>query len=488
MKKHIFIYIFIATLIVSCNNYLDVNTDPNRPTSVTPELMLPVAQNYTARWMKTDRRVNHLGNMIMYNWSESAGFSWYNDEFQYLANSTTFYDELFDDAYADALKQYSLIASQDPATLGVYVASANIMMAYTYQILVDLYGDIPYSDALQRGTNPTPAYDDAEDVYAGLLVQLTDAITMLEDAEANELTVYPSDDDTIFGGDTEAWKQFANSIKLRILTRANGVMSSTDVSSELAAIVTQGSGYISADVMVNPGYINEDDKQNPQWEDFGEDSGGSETLSGQATCATDYIINLLQNTNDTRIDYIYEIPLSGSHNGVPQGITSSADAGQGPDDVSNIGPGVMAGYDMGATIFTVAENYFNQAELALNGFGGDPQTLYESGVQASFTSLGAGSATAYYGQSIDNVGYAFSSDKLEAIITQKWLAVNGITAEQSWFDLSRTGFPSGLPVSLEKSGLVRPVRLSYPASEVGTNAVNVPTSPNAFSSTIFWAN
>jgi hypothetical protein len=53
--------------MVSCEDYLDVNVDPNNPTVVGPALILPVGQNYTARWIDTDRSVNHLGNMMMYN-------------------------------------------------------------------------------------------------------------------------------------------------------------------------------------------------------------------------------------------------------------------------------------------------------------------------------------------------------------------------------------------------------------------------------------
>jgi hypothetical protein len=102
--------------------------------------------------------------------------------------------------------------------------------------------------------------------------------------------------------------------------------------------------------------------------------------------------------------------------------------------------------------------------------------------------LTSAQAINYYSQIKDLVGWASSSDKTEAIITQKWIAVNGITAEQSWFDYSRTGFPTGLPVSLLASTPDRPVRLYYVASEYSSNGDNVPTQPDAFDSKIFWAN
>jgi hypothetical protein len=219
-------------------------------------------------------------------------------------------------------------------------------------------------------------------------------------------------------------------------------------------------------------------------------------MSSKATCATDYVLDYLTSTNDPRIDYIYEKPSTG-HLGVPQGLldydTPVVDAFM-PENVSNIGPGILQSGDMDAIILTLAESYFNQAEARLKGLittGPSVKELYQSGITASFEYLGldAADAVTYYSQVQDLVNYDNSSNKLKAIITQKWIAVNGITAEQSWFDYSRTGYPSGLPIPLNYSGSAdRPVRLFYPSGEYSANGDNVPTQPNAFSAKIFWAN
>ena len=290
-----------------------------------------------------------------------------------------------------------------------------------------------------------------------------------------------------FDGDLTAWKQFANTIKLRILTRESDVKDAAYITAELAVIAAEGSGYISSNVSINPGYVNQTGQQNPFWESFGRNVAGNVTLTNDATCATDYMITYLENTLDPRIDRLYERPATG-HQGVPQGITSDPNT-QGANQVSNIGPGLLIGSTQSAVIMTLAESYFNLAELAFKGFAvGDAETLYNSGVQASFTFLGAAGYAGYISQPVANISYANSPNKLQAIITQKWLAVNGVTAEQSWFDWSRTGFPANLPVSIEQPGLVRPVRLAYPASEVGGNSSNLPSQPNVFTTKIFWAN
>jgi hypothetical protein len=484
--KNIFKYInmlVVILLLTSCEKFLDVNVDPNNPTEVSPDLVLPVAQKYTANIIQgTDgggRRINTLGNMMMYNWSQSDGFAWYPDEFKYNVTSS-FYQLIFSNSYSQELKQYQILATLEDTKYDFYKAIGMIMKAYHFQLLVDLYGDIPYSEALLRKENATPVYDDAATIYADLLVQLEAAKALIANAESTALL--PSADDAMFGGDMDNWISFANTVMLRIAVRESNA---TAISSIMAT-----GDFITADVLVDPGYVaNEEGKQNPFWNFYGADAGGTLTLTSKATCATDFILEYLNTTSDPRIDFLYEEPATG-HLGVMQGLldydTPVADAFM-PEFVSNIGPGILQAADMGANIFSLAESYFNQAEAILST-GGDAQAAYENGIAASFDYLGADGASDYYGQPRPNVGWASSPNKLEAIITQKWIAVNGITAEQSWFDYSRTGYPSNLPISFLASTSDRPVRLYYPAGEYSSNGANVPTQPDAFTAKIFWAN
>ena len=479
-------------LMASCEDFLDVNEDPNNPTSVTPELVLPVAQVYSANVMYANRYINNLGNMMMYNWSQSDGFSWYYDEFNYAVNAT-FYQQIFNYSYQNTLKQYQVMESLD-AKYDYYKAIAKIMKAYHFQLLVDIYGDVPYSEALQRGGNATPKYDDAEDIYADLMVQLTAAINLIKNATMPVAV----QNDVIFKGNMDKWIQFANTIKMRMIVRVSDMATPPfSIATEIAAINTEGSGFISANVGVNPGYVDQTDKQNPFWAAFGKNVGGtSNAMNNDATCATDYVLTYLTNTNDPRINKIYEKPATG-HKGVPQGLldydTPVVDAFM-PALVSNIGPGILKGFNMDAIIFTLAESKFNLAEAAVKSLiSDDAKTLYEEGITASFVTLGltATDAANYLtsGLTTNLVGWNASLSQKQAIITQKWIAVNGINAEQSWFDYTRTGYPSGLPNSLlAPAGVDRPVRLYYPAGEYSSNGANVPTQPDAFTAKVFWAN
>ncbi|RSK42077.1 SusD/RagB family nutrient-binding outer membrane lipoprotein [Mangrovimonas spongiae] len=490
--KNIITVLFVSIGLFSCSDsYLDVNEDPNNPTEVGAELMLPVAQVYSANTQFANRYTNTLGNMLMYNWSQSDGFSWYYDEFEYQVNAT-FYDRIFDYSYGNTLKQYQALANLEGAENANYVAIAEIMKAFHMQILVDAYGDVPYSEALQRGDNPTPGYDDAETIYDDLIVKLTNAIAMINNAD--ETAVIPGEDDIMFGGNMTSWKQFANTVKLRILVRQSGMASKQAyITTEMNAIMNEGSGFITNNVAVNPGYLNEEGKQSPFYAAYGLTVAGETQNNGQATCASDYVVQKLINFNDPRIDRLYTLPvepLTIGHVGIPQGVLNyPADDSWEPEHVSLLGPGVLSSPQQDATIFTLDEALFLQAEAAQrNLMTGDAQSLYESAITASFNFLGAGDASAYYSQSIENVGWNASSDKIEAIITQKWIALNGTNGFESWIEYNRTGFPSDVPVSMLATTPDRPVRLAYPNSEVTSNSGNLPNQPDVFNTKIFWAN
>ncbi len=485
--------LLVALLLAACSSdYLDINEDPNNPLIVSPELILPVAQSYSAFIQESYPSQNSLGNFFMYNWAESEGSVFYFAEFRYLA-TPSFYSQNFDYTYASALKQYNDLFKLEGDEFGYYRAISKIMIAYHFQILVDTYGDIPYFEALQRGDIPTPKYDQAELIYDDLIVQLTSAIKLINTTTSNSgiNPLRPGVDDVMFGGDMELWKKFANTVKLRILIRLSDLQEKTEyIRNEFAVITAEGNGYMENDVEVQPGYFNEENKMNPKWTAFGKDPQGNNTFYTNATCATQFVIDFLTETQDPRIDFIYEKPPNG-HLGVRQGETDYDNPIEDQwiaANVSNLGPGILKGPDQAAVLYTSAEIYLNQAEAVFKGLmPGDAKSLYEMGIQASFSYLGAGDASTYYSNSIDLVAWDASSNKLEAIITQKWIASNSIDALQSWFDYSRTGYPSNLPISAQATTADRPVRLAYPSSEITSNGENLPAQPNVFTDKIFWA-
>ena len=117
-------------------------------------------------------------------------------------------------------------------------------------------------------------------------------------------------------------------------------------------------------------------------------------------------------------------------------------------------------------LLTAAESYFLQAEAAHRGWiSGDAQTFFQNGITASFNMLGATGASGYIAASdgVNLIGWTGSSNKIEAIMTQKWIALCGINAIESFIDYNRTGFPA-VPLSLIAEQSQLPYRMLYPAS------------------------
>jgi hypothetical protein len=485
--KYIFIAI-LSMLAISCDSsYLDVNTDPNNPLTVSPDLILPVAQRYTDYSRNYKRRTNTLGNLLMQNWSQADGYSWYQSEFEYVVN-TTFYSTIWNYQYESVLKQYHALDVNDD-NYEYYQAIAKIMKSYHYQILVDTYGDIPYFEALNRGGNPTPKFDDALEVYEDLIIVLDQAIALINTGATNLNVIKPGADDTMFSGDMMSWKKLANTIKLRILVRQSDISGRESyLTTEFNKIKSEGSGFIIEDVLTNPGYAQQADQQNPFWDSYGQDTNSEYINSYYATCATPFVLATLDGLGDSRIDYIYEKPETG-HLGVHQGLSAypQPTGTLGEANVSNIGEGLLKSATQSSVVFALAEAELLQAEAAFKSYLNDAQGHFNNGVAASFSYLGAPGANAYTSSGKNLADYAASTNKLEAIITQKWIALNGIDAIQSWFDYNRTGYPSNLPVSLSAPTEDRPVRLMYPAKEISGNSANVPAQPDVFIDKIFWA-
>jgi hypothetical protein len=491
-KFKIFFLLSLSIIIVGCDDFLDVNESPNNPTISNPSLTLPVAQAYYASLNGTN--MNYLGNYMVYNYSVPSNWSAQQNLLRYNI-TTTFYDEIFETSFNQIFKNLNFIANyeDDVTDYTAYKVIAKTLKGFQYQYLVDLYGDVPFTEAGLRGDNTSPKYDDAEEIYKAIIDQLTNAST---EALGLTGTIYedPGTADIMLGGNMTRWAQFANTIKLRMLLRLSNTGQDAYIAAEISKIDANGAGYIESDVNANPGYLNVAGKQNPFYGAYGKDDGGEYTDANDYTVASDYAIDYLVLTNDYRYTRLYSEAVEGGYKGTEQ-ITTLPGEGYTADDVSHIGPGLLVDSTQDQPIMLVSESMFLQAEAMMRNYiaGGDAaaEVLYNSAIEESFIYLGvpdaANEAQAYYGQALPNVSWADSTDKIEAIITQKWIALNGTNAIESWIELTRTGFPSTLPIPAESDGS-RPVRLLYPSSEIGRNSENVPSQvqSDAFTSNPFW--
>jgi len=487
--RNIFKITAILALVIgfiSCDNYLDVNDsiDNKNLNQLTPENLMVGAQALNAETF-TDR-LNRVGNWMGVAWS--GNYLAFNDAYGLESRyqfSSTFYDDVWNDIYRYTANLSTIENYNDNNNWNNHKAAAKILKAFYLQYIVDLYGNAPYSEIHQGTNNLFPKYDDAEDVYKNL-INLTDEAIQLIDNNTNAQTF--SSSDITFGGDMTKWKQFAQTVKLRLLVRL--VLKAETDSSLLTYVNSKfvelnGAQFLTENVTINPGYANTDDRQNPFWEAYGATPANVPTDRGRQTGPSEFAFNLLNDSNDPRINRLWKPNTANSNtfSGTQQGGTGNS---------ASIGDGILTDAASDLPIMLASESYFLQAEAVQRNYltnGSTAQNLFNQGITASFNHLGANGGAAYI-TAINNdvnLGYA-GGNPIEAILTQKWIALTSVSGAELWIEYNRTGFPSNLPLPNNITDPNIPVRLLYPASEYSGNSGNVinQTRPDAFTSKIFW--
>lgn len=552
-----------ATLFgsISCNDFLDTNVDPDRADAnfVTPNYIFPGA--VTGSHAIQARNLNAFAGVQM---NSLAGNSYaFGTPFvdDYAPNITTGYNAaIWDTMFRNVTNFQTIIDFNDPT--GQYArfkAMSMIMKAYYVQILTDLYGDMPYTEAFKRELSLSPKYDKGEDIYKASIADLEAAVQLINSGAG----VSPGTADIVFGGTMTNWVAFANTIKLRYLVRMSNVTGEMATYRDQKLATLAGATFPIADVTVNPGYSSASDtKQNPFTNYWIVLSSGARPTTGNQGynlyTASEHIALALNGnlryipqtigTTLTGVPYndprdVYQkfnlikdgrrgrmftliTPAAGvaadaTVEGVRQGATPGqpgAEAGRTATTVSRFGPGIILGNNTTITnlnpangnsafitaasskssvLLSKAETELLLAEAALRypAVVSGAQEHFEAGITASYSYLGATGAATYITSvnAVPKLGWTGSNDnKLEAIMTQKWIALTGINPEQSFFDYTRTGYPITPLATVATPGRAKPNRLLYPTSEYASNANNVPsmTAADVFSKnkfTPFWA-
>jgi hypothetical protein len=253
-------------LLGSCEkNFLNVNNSPNSPSSADPALVFSNALQQTAGVM-TDL-ISGTGpsgaNSLCYPMNYYSLSSNYQIDFTITRNDYTTNDftNVWTDAYHN-LNDYSYVITNSEAQGKWFLAAASkVMVALDYQILVDCYNDVPYTQALSLVDSGVsqPAYDKGQAVYNAILGQLDSAITIFETPSL--LSTYSvGSADIMWGGQAPQWVQFANSLKLRILMHEVNVTSqASTIQAEMAKIAADPNGLMGPGVSasVNPGYASD---------------------------------------------------------------------------------------------------------------------------------------------------------------------------------------------------------------------------------------
>jgi hypothetical protein len=485
MKKYISLIAIALTVgITGCKkDYLSLENNPNLPSVTTPDLLLPAAEVNAAAIYQTNYAEYAVWDGY---WTTSGNYVPNPQINEYQIPIGTF--DVWDALYGNLAnwEDLEVLASQSPSLVN-YEAIAKIMIAYDFEQLVDNYNDVPYTQAFNT-KNVTPAYDTGLSVYHDLGKQLDAAIAMVNTNDAT-----PTATDVIFAGNMAEWQQFANTLKLRLAIRVSTKLPSDPLVTDLAT--TKSIGYLTVDAAVNPGYQSAStstggNQQNPFYGDYGFTVTGNAAPNNVYYRANAYGVSFYTNTDDPRLTQYY-LPISGVVRG---NVFGDINHNESNSYTSAIGPGLLQSSAQSAPLLPAFESDFLQAEAIQNGLisGGSAEAMYEQGITDSFIEAGltAAQAQAYYGQTQANVNWDASTNKEQAIITQKWAGMNGWFALEAYNEYRRTGYPA-LVSSIDPSaiGTNLPTRIPYPISELSTNAANLAKEGtiNPLTSKIFWA-
>ncbi len=355
------------------------------------------------------------------------------------------------------------------------------MKSWAFQIMTDTWGDIPYSEALRgdsTGGSLTPKYDAQKDIYAGMIADLKTAATTMTAPTATDPGLGGSD--PIYGGDTDKWRRFANSLRARMSLRISDVDPAT-ANTELTAAFS------------GPGGLMQSNADNAELAWPGDGIFDNPWASNFATRDDHRIAKVLADTLNTLKDAritVYAQPTkanSAVYAGIQNGL-STTNAATFFNTTSRPGtifyPGVTtygtygssAGKRTPSYLMVYAEVAFIQAEAAARGLGGlnagQAAGFYNAGIRASFEQWGlpSSAADAYLQQ--PGVAYAGGATGLRQIGLQKWIALF-TQGSEAWAEYRRTGNPSTLtpgPAAIISS---IPRRIPYSVNEQSVNAASL---------------
>ncbi|HYQ58903.1 MAG TPA: SusD/RagB family nutrient-binding outer membrane lipoprotein [Draconibacterium sp.] len=438
MKKLIII-LSAVLFLSSCENFLDINENPNYPADVSDELLLTSAEAaitniYCADW-------GLIGSFWSQHWAQNNTSSQYKIYESYaISSNTNVIERSYRSMFMDGLSDNEIFMQkvQENENWGAYLMGA-VIKAYGFQYLVDLYGNVPYSEAFLGLEKLNPIIDNGENIYADIYDLITDALDKDYSSYVPEL--YETND-IIFEGHLEDWEAFANSLRLRILLRqydANSSFAQQEIASILTDMEAENIYLLDKDVMVD-NFEDADSKSNPLYET---DQRQLNTTNNIKACVT--FTSYLEANSDTRLEELFT-PVDGNYFGlVPGSYNVPSTEFEAPKLIASpvIEP-TMPVYWM-----TYAESELLIAEAYLRmGNTEKAQTHYENGVSESFSRMGADIGELLSG------AYAFPStgfeDQLKAIIMQKWIdAAEGGRGIESHIERVRTGYPAESAISDE---------------------------------------
>lgn len=473
MKK--ILIAFMSVLVLgACDPLTDLNEDIKNPTAVPAGTLFANSTLGLMDFM-TETNVNRNNFRL---WSEQWSQTTYPDEsnFQLVERNVNGYawNTLYATVIRDIREAKTFLEADQFLEANAKQAQGAIMEIveiFAFHLLVDIFGDVPYTEALDT-ENLLPSYDDDAAIYTDLINRLDAAIEGLN--APSELGAY----DLIYGGDSDAWKKFANSLKLRMAIRIAD-MDNAKAKSMVEAAIASGVFTSSADDFAMA-YEGATPNTNPLWEQFVE-SGRTDFV------ASNTLVDVMNTLEDPRRSVYFKGNITDMSGNVIYVGGEFGNANSYPD---NSQPGVIfEDPTLPGAIMSFTEVSFLLADAAARGYnvGGTAESFYNEGVSSSFAEWGVSDASAYLANPAVAYSTATGSWK-EKIAMQKWLALYNRGFE-AWSTYRVYNAPT-MNVAVS-AGILPPHRFTYPVTEFSLNGESVQAAAAAiggdnFNSRIFW--
>ena len=471
----------------ACSDFLDVNKNPNAPESATIDIRLPALE-------ATFIHSTYYGQTALWGseWTQQWAFNANRRSYAQVQNY-----ELFDTDAASSWDYfysrpgnaaYTMARDASADADAYYKGISKLFLAWTFQIVTDLWGPAPYTDAFKPEIRE-PKYESQQTIYNGIFANLDTAVTLFS---ATSAARRPTTNDLLYAGDIVKWNKLAHLLQARAQLRLAYATGEDKVARANKALAALAGGFASnaddAD-FTYPGGVG---ARNPNW-----------TFVDLRTVfvASDYFIQMLKSRSDPRLS-IYFVPIQYdsikgagttrvTYPAKPNtfvGHLSGGDQFQADSTVSVIGPAFSA-ENAPLNVASFADQKFTEAEarLIVSGAAAADQA-YRDGIRANLTKLGVATA-AINAYIATRPALATVTNPLQEIITEKYIA--NFLKTEPWNDWRRTGFPV---VPLVPQAVINtiPQRIRAPNSELSSNgnqlaATGIPTGLEGMKVKLWWA-
>ena len=430
-------------LTTSCEKWLDINHDTSYPETVPSTSLLSgiqVSAGYTL--MSWD----YLFNAGVYNQYFTQRYG--NSQFK---KTEKFETEDFRAAYRNfftgQLVETQSMKDNSDKKSGYYFV-ADLLQIFVWQNVVDTWGDVPYTEALDAN-NITPKFDKAEDIYKDLIARINTLIEKYNNGEyADDIN---KKIDFVYGGSLSDWGKFANSLKLKLMHRLSNT---SDYNNAALLDFISNNDFISKNAQISQSiWESKSSKKYPADEYEGGSFFSSNILPSKS------LVSYMVSGDDPRLAVYFTKNTSDAYAGKLQGYFEE-DEGDKTGAFSAVN---LSGMPKNIPLISVCEVYFDMAEIYLRASDdAKAKEYYEKAVAANLSYWGLSDAANITGEN----GYAKWDNPglekgLELISLQRWVSFFMTQHAEAFFERNRTGYP-------QLSDITDPTELNenFPAGKI----------------------